>query len=195
MAKAQTEAVEAQPETATPLVAMTQEQLAALIANLQPQQASPMGGSAKEFADALAQAIEDREMKWKPHEVRRSPQVSVYNPEGETAHPKPKLKCHIYEGSYPIGDPGDNRTLTRAEVEALNSLTPGFFRVEMFDGSTAVVEVRAQLDAKQEIERLWVIFPEGKDKNGYGSWMRIASYCTDERRVRDPKLAQARVPA
>jgi hypothetical protein len=58
----------------------------------------------------------------------------------------------------------------------------------MFDQSLAIVEIRAQLNAAQEIERLWVVLPEGKDKNGYGSWPRIASYCTPERRVQNPIL-------
>jgi hypothetical protein len=169
-------------DQAPPAMALTFEQLKELMAAAAPAPTAPI--SAADLAAAVAAGVD----KWKPHEIRRPEQKSVYNPDGERDHPKPKLQFHVYEGSYPLGDPSDNRTLTKAEVEALNSLRPGFYQVEMFDQSIAVVEIRAQLNAAQEIERLWVIFPEGKDKNGYGSWPRIASYCTPARRVRNPIL-------
>lgn len=179
-------------EPTAPLVAMTQEQLAALIANLQPQpQAGPMGGDAKAFAEALAEAIEDREMKWRPHELKRSPQVSVYSyPEGELARPKPKLKFHVYLGSYPLGDPGDNRTLTPAEVEALNTLTPGFYRIRKMDRSEHVIEIRGQVNAKQELERVWILLPDGDaQKNTYPPLDELPKQCIEANRTRNPLIA------
>lgn len=184
MAKAQDQTA---PEAAT-TVALSFKQLKELLAEARGSTMDPAAIAAV-AAKAAAEAAAAGVQQWKPHEIRRPEQRSAYNPEGERDHPKPRLKFHVYEGSYPLGDPSDNRTLTKAEIEALNSLTPGFFRVEMFDGTDAIVEIRAQMNARQEIERLWVLLPEGKDKNGYGSWVRIAGYCTEARRVGNPQLA------
>ncbi len=175
-------------QDAAPIIGLTQEQLAQLIANVQPQ--SPLGANATEFATALATALEDAQMKWKPHEKKVSDGKSVYNPEGERISPNPKLKCHIYSGSYPIGDPRDNKTLTRKEVEALNTLTPGYFRIKKLDRTEVVIEIKGQVNANQEIERLWILYPAGdSQKNLYPPIDELCLQCNDANRTSNPLVA------
>lgn len=165
-----------------PVTALTFEQLKELMAAAKPEPAQQF--SAADLAAAVAAGVD----KWKPHEIRRPEQRSVYNPDGDRDYPRPRLKCHIYVGSYPLGDPNDNRTLTRAEIEALNALTPGHYRVLKHDGSKVVIEIRGQVDANQRLERLWVILPEG-EKNAFGNWPHIAAQCVDANRVNNPLVA------
>lgn len=150
--------------------AMTFDQLLALV------QAGRM--SASEIAEISATAA----AKAKKPENIVHPGKSVYSyPEGEVAHPKPFLKCRMYFASSPM----ERVTMTPAEVEAANSLTPGHYRVTKMDGSTAVIEIRGQVNSNQELDRLWILFPEGDtDKNLYPGLSILGPMCSDANRVR-----------
>ena len=135
-------------------------------------------------AEELAAAIAEGTAKATMPENRRPPQISVYNPLGERDHPKTKLKAAMFFGSAPLGSPRESHTLTEAEIVALNTLQPGFFRVTKNDGTTQVLEIRGQVNSNRTLERVWIVLPAGdEDKNGYPSLVSIAAQCSDANRV------------
>jgi len=131
-----------------------------------------------QIADIAANAA----AKAKMPENKTSPQISVYShPEGERDHPKAKLKCRMYFGSAPI----ESQTCTPTEIDSLNRLTPGAYRVTKTDGARTVVDVTGQVNANRQIERLWIVIPkDDENKNGYGPNLSyLADQCVDENRV------------
>jgi hypothetical protein len=131
-----------------------------------------------EIADIAANAA----AKAKMPENKTSPQISVFShPEGERDRPKAKLKCRMYFGSAPI----EAQTCTPAEIDALNKLTPGAYRVTKTDGAKVVVDITGQVNANRQVERLWIVIPkDDENKNGYGpSLCYLADQCCDENRV------------
>lgn len=151
-----------------PSVALTFEQLKELIA---AGKSEPI--SAAQIADIAANAA----AKAKMPENRVSPGISVYShPEGERDHPKAKLKCRMYLGACPI----EGVTCTPAEIDALNALEPGLYRVEKTDGSKAVLEVRGQWNANKDLERLWLVIPkDDENKNAYPGLVALSQQCND----------------
>jgi hypothetical protein len=90
----------------------------------------------------------------------------------------------MYFGSAPIGSPKEVTTLTHAEIEALNGVTPGHYRIRKMDGSQAVVEVKGQMNSNRKLDRLWIILPEGdENKNLYPPLAEFARQCVDSQRV------------
>ena len=94
---------------------------------------------------------------------------------------KAKLKCRMYFGSAPI----ESQTCTPTEIDSLNRLTPGAYRVTKTDGARTVVDVTGQVNANRQIERLWIVIPkDDENKNGYGPNLSyLADQCVDENRV------------
>lgn len=110
-----------------------------------------------------------------------SPGVSVFSyPEGELVKPKPKLKCKMWIGGGPI----EHGTVTPEEIEALNAMTPGKYRIELTDGAMAYIEVKGQIGANGAIEKLWILIPEEfPNKNGFGKLTTLVRQFTDANRV------------
>lgn len=140
---------------------LTFEQMLALFKAAQP------AISPEQIADISANAA----AKAKMPENKVPTGISVYNP---TGGPRPKLKCRMYFGSYPI----EAVTCTNTEIASLNAMTPGVYRVQKTDGGSAVIEVKGQINANHEIERLWILIPsEDEGKNNYGPTL---SYLVDQ---------------
>jgi len=165
-----------QAETMTPvgaLAGLTFDQIKELFLAAQGSRISNA-----DIADIAANAA----AKAKMPENKTSPQISVYShPEGERDHPKDKLKCRMYFGSAPI----EAQTCTPKEIDSLNALTPGSYRVVKTDGATVVVDITGQVNANRQIERLWIVIPrDDENKNGYGpSLSYLADQCVDANRV------------
>jgi hypothetical protein len=132
-------------------------------------------------ATDLAKAVAEGAAKAGKPENAVHPGISVYShPEGEVARPKDKLKCRMFIGGGPL----EEGTLTPAEIDALNLVTPGFYRIKKSDDSETILEVRGQVNANKEIEKLWiVIHPEDPDKNGFGTLTKLVRQFTDANRV------------
>jgi hypothetical protein len=146
--------------------ALTFEQLKEL---LEAGKSEPI--SHAQIADIAAAAA----VKAKMPENKQHPHISVFShPEGDLAHPKGNLKCRMYIGEAPI----ERTTVTPAELESLNRMTPGHYRVEKTDGSKAVVEVRGQVNSNREIERMWIVIP--KDDPGKNNYGRRLNELTDQ---------------
>lgn len=158
-------------QTEPVVAALTFEQMKELLALQQP------GLSATDLAKAVAEGAS----KARKPENAEHPGISVYShPEGERDRPKDKLKCKMFIGGGPL----EEGTLTPKEIEALNRMTPGHYRIRKSDDSETVLEVRGQVNANKEIEKLWiVIHPEDPDKNGFGTLTKLVSQFTSENRV------------
>lgn len=167
-------------------ISLTFDQLKELLGGR--QQLSPE--QLVEMATKAAMAGADR-VKPKELTIAQTDRKSAFNPEGERLNPRPKLKCHMYFGSAPIGSPKEVTTLTHAEITALNQITPGHYKIKKHDGSSSVIEVKGQMNANRQLDRLWILLPEGEDnaqKNGYPGLAAFAQQCCEANRVQ-PEVA------
>ena len=114
--------VQGEPQMADATVTLTKEQFDALLAARAPVQAQESGLT----AEALAQAFKTANTR----ENAQAPMVSTYNPKGETKFPRPPLRCKTYQNGVVL----DHDTLTWEEIEALNALPPGEFKVSKANG-------------------------------------------------------------
>ena len=149
------------------------------------QIAAAVAKATRDGMEAGADRVKPKELK-----ISDTERKSAFNPDGEKANPRPKLKCHMYFGSAPLGSPKEVTTLKHSEIAALNAMTPGHYRIEKLDGSKMVVEVRGQLNSNRELDRMWIILPEGDEqKNLYPSLTSFATQCSDENRVTPEMVA------
>ncbi len=168
-------------------IAMTFEQIMTLVREMKGTGPTPeqLVDMATKAAMAGADRVKPKELK-----ISETEQKSAFNPLGEKNHPRPKLKCHMYFGSAPLGSPKEVTTLTHAEIAALNNLTPGYYRIRKMDGSHGVVEVKGQVNSNQQLDRLWILLPQGDDaKNMYPPLASFAEQCNDGNRVSNPLVA------
>lgn len=120
---------------------------------------------AKERAllEAERLALEHERLKREMPENKQAPGISVYSyPEGDLAHPKPDLKCKMYWIGYEL----NTDTLTPVEVDLLNRVQPGEFRVTKTDGTAIPFKVAAKygdrIDTatdRPELRELSIWFP------------------------------------
>lgn len=137
----------AQTETTAPTVTLTQEQLNQLLA------AAASGNKGGMTADELADAMQRSQKK----ENTNSPMVSVFNPRGETATPRPFFAAgRVLQNGMRL----DRETLAWEEIEAINALPPGDWRVTKADGSPCAFIVKhVKGNDGVKIERLEFSFP------------------------------------
>jgi hypothetical protein len=150
------------------------------------------GLSAEALVDMATKAAMAGADRIKPKELSTTQvaRKSAFNPDGDRDHPRPKLKCHMYFGSAPLGSPKEVTTLTHAEIVALNGLTPGHYRIRKMDGTRMVVEVKGQMNSNRQLDRLWILLPEGDDqKNLYPPMADFASQCVEANRVQPEMVA------
>jgi hypothetical protein len=108
-------------------------------------------------------SLEQERLKREMPENKQAPGISVYSyPEGDLAHPKPDLKCQILWIGYEL----NTDTLTPQEVDLLNRLQPGDFRVTKMDGTQIPFKVEAKygdkydpITQRPEVRQLAVWFP------------------------------------
>lgn len=137
----------AQTEPAAPTVTLTQDQLNQLLAAA--ASGNKGGMTADELADAMARS--------QKRENANAPMVSVFNPRGETATPRPTFAAKaVYQNGMKL----DRETLSWEEIEGINALPPGDWRVTKADGTNCpfiVKHVKGNDGVK--IERLEFSFP------------------------------------
>lgn len=147
-------------------VTLTAEQLQQIITNAV---AAAVGASRPTPEDMRTQAKINAEERQKLDERdnRNFPGLSIFN-EGGKADPKPELaaKAVTWGGTDVLYD-----LTTRAEVELLNQLKPGYFQCEKSDGSKFRVTVQQKTnDITGAIERMDVLFTTaGKAKDNLPS--------------------------
>ena len=137
------------------------DMLAMIKALAQELRAAPVTSDAQETAQKQVELIERLITKTHPENIDH-PGIGVYSyPDGDLAHPKPELQCKMFWVGYELR----TDTLTPQEVELLNRLKPGEFRVTKADGVGIPFRVSAKhsdkLDAqgRPTLEELSVWFP------------------------------------
>lgn len=99
--------------------------------------------------------LEQERIKREMPENKQSPGISVYSyPEGDLARPKPAMKCKMFWVNRELTP----ETLTPGEIELLNKLEPGEYRVTKTDGTQIPFKVEAKRNDRLEIEQLAVWF-------------------------------------
>lgn len=145
---AETKVVETETiQPASPVVALTMEQLKELIASAAG--ANQGGMSAEAIAKAFAQT--------QKRENSQAPMVSVFNPRGETEHPRPRFVAgKVTQNGIEL----ETDTLTWEEIEAINALPPGEFLVHKANGTTTPLTVKHTrgMDGKR-LERVELHWP------------------------------------
>ncbi|MCU0521422.1 MAG: hypothetical protein MUF84_12100 [Anaerolineae bacterium] len=133
-------------------ITLTKEQFDTLLAG---RGTAPEGLTAEALASAFAKANR--------HENPQAPMVSVYNPRGETNHPRPRLRAKTRQNGAELHED----TLMWEEIEALNALPAGEFRVTKGTGNKIAFTVRMTRGADEEsVESVDIHFP-CKDEHRY----------------------------
>ena len=142
-----------------------------LMTQLIAEMRSAQTGVERESALKSAEMLEQILVKTMP-ENKQPPLISVYSyAEGERDRPKPALKCKMSWVGYDI----KVDTMTPAEIDLLNRLQPGVYRVKKADLSLIEFRVTAVHDSNLELERLDIWFPcKGQDRHNHGT---LLSYC------------------
>ena len=146
---------------AEPVYTLTKEQFDTLLA----ARVAPEGGLT---AEALAQAFKTANTRENP----QAPMVSVFNPRGETLHPRPRLRAKTLQNGVDLQED----TLTWEEIEALNVLPNGEFHVTKGTGSKIKFSVKFTRGLDEDsLERVDIHFP-CKDEQRYDH-RPLLEYC------------------
>ena len=73
-----------------------------------------------------------------PRSNTQGPKISVFNPQGEKDYPMPELKCEV---NMPFPQRPSLHGMDWEEVELMNLIDPGIYKVELNDGSVVTVNV------------------------------------------------------
>ena len=150
-----------QGETMAETITLTKEQFDTLLA----ARVAPEGGLT---AEALAQAFKTANTRENP----QAPMVSVFNPRGETLHPRPRLRAKTLQNGVELQED----TLTWEEIEALNVLPNGEFHVTKGTGSKIKFSVKFTRGLDEDsLERVDIHFP-CKDEQRYDH-RPLLEYC------------------
>ncbi len=162
--KAAREAVAAQG------IAPTAEQWALLMATLAGNKLADIEVAATINAQAMKKALRP--------ENEIAPAISAFNPKGETKYPRPKPTQIYMMARYPICDPGNYDTTTWTEIELLNQLRGGAYRVTKSDGTDIEVLVKGETDSAGRPYKM-TLFADGKgiqddeQRNNWPSLMQV----------------------
>lgn len=92
----------------------------------------------------------------RPHEnLFNPPMISALNPLGERDHPRPDLKCKMIWVGHELTKEG----LSREEIELLNRMQPGEYRVTKADGLTIPFRVSSRVKDSGALDHLSFHFP------------------------------------
>ena len=154
-------------------IAAMQQETARLLAEMKT---SGQGGNTAVIEKMLEQQ-EQLLIKTKP-ENPTAPGISEYRPLGTAAYPDLALKCKLTWCGYEL----TTDTLTPLEIQWLNRLEPGEFRVTKADGTKIPFKVTAkhsqswnEQTQRFELEQMDVWFPcKGEHRQNH---MSMLSYC------------------
>jgi len=166
--------------TGAGVVTITGEQLQQLI------DAAAAGHKPDLTAEALAAAFQTANRR----ENLSPPDVSIYNPKDERKHPRPELRCKTYLNGVDMR----KDTLMWEEIEALNALPPGEFRVKKSDGKfiTFRVEHLKNVDG-QTLDKVLINIPAKDDERH--NHRPLLDYCVDALEVAGETAAVTRITA
>jgi len=124
----------------------------------------------------------------RPHEnLFAPPMISNYNPLGERDNPRPDLRCKVIWVGYELTKDGLNRT----EIDLLNRVKPGAYRVQKADGRIIQFTVSEKLNDAGEAEKLIIHFPtKGDERNNHRPMSEYLQMCLGEHTSREDLLSQ-----
>ena len=124
--------------------------------------------------------LEQERVKREMPENKQAPGISVYSyPEGEMARPKAEFKC---KKVYWIGYDMTTETLTPHEIDLVNRLEPGDYRVTKSDGTVIPFKVTAKHNDRFQLEELAVWFPsKGEHRHNHGSMVSYIQQALGEK--------------
>lgn len=93
--------------------------------------------SGQQDARSAAQQALEMSARMQQPDNRTAPGISVFNPQGDTQFPRPKLKCRMF-----LPWQAEEASLTFEEIELLNLLESGEFTLRRNDDSKITVTVR-----------------------------------------------------
>lgn len=107
--------------------------------------------------ETLARGIEQLVAveKTKTKENTNHPDYSFLNPLGERDNPRPDLKCKMIWVGHKVTKEG----LVKAEIDALNRIAPGVYRVTKADGRVISLTVTAKENEAGKLETMSFHFP------------------------------------
>lgn len=115
-----------------------------------------------------------------PKQNQRTPGISRFNPRGEKDYPMPDLKCVIHM-PWPLRP--SLHGCTREEVELLNLLEPGEYKIDLLDGTVdlPVMVIGAKNTATGAVDSM--AFMGARDEDG-----NYATLFTNERKQVMPPM-------
>lgn len=146
-----------------PVMAFTEAQMAQLLAKLVPANPGLTAEQLSQIVNLAGQNTATAMQKALKPENARAPEMSDLNPLGERDHPRPELKCKFTFGTnYPI----ERESCSRLEIDLLNRIIPGEYRVRETNGLTMTVNVKVRKATDMgEIMELGLEFPcKNKDQ-------------------------------
>ncbi len=167
-------------------IAPTAEQWALLMATLAGNKLADIEVAATINAQAMKKALRP--------ENEIAPAISVFNPRGETKYPRPKPTQIYMMARYPICDPGNYDTTTWTEIELLNSLRGGAYRVTKSDGMDIEVLVKGETDSAGRPYKM-TLFADGKgiqDDEQRNNWPSLLQVLTQMVTGEGPAQSYAR---
>ena len=157
-----TTVTETETTTTAPTVTLTFEQLKELLATKDTGSFSP---------DAIAQAFAATQKR----ENVAAPLVSMYNPRGERDHPRPAL---VSKKVLLNGVELDTDTLLWEEIEALNVMRPGSYRVTKSNGTKTPLTIQDTIGFDgSTLERREIQFPSTNENRH--DHRGLLEYCLD----------------
>ncbi len=151
-------------------IAPTAEQWAQMMAVLAGNKEADMEVAATIHARAMKKALRP--------ENEIAPGISVYNPRGEVAFPRPKPSHIFMQGPYPICSPADYETSTATEIELCNQLAPGDYMVTKADGMDVKVSIKTEFESNgRKPYRTTIIMPMADDDQK-ANWVPLVQLLT-----------------
>lgn len=134
-------------------VTLNMSQLVDLVQSLAKANALDAEAISSIAATAATKASETLKDQW--WNEAKYPAISAFNPAGDKANPRPELHGDIYWAGYLLR--GDE--LVREEIELLNQVQPGSYRMRDRGGNDQPFIVRDLDPAVRGSRRLLVLFP------------------------------------
>lgn len=177
----------AQQAAAAVGIAPTAEQWQMLMGALAKNQEADLEVAATIHARAMKKALRP--------ENEIAPGISVYNPQGEVAHPRPKPSHIFLMGPYPICEPGNYDTVTATEITLCNALTPGDYMVTKADGTAVKLTVKTEFESNGlKPYKTTILIPMADDEQK-NNWPPLVQLLTEVTTGETPMKSYARYQA
>lgn len=124
-----------------------------------------------------------------------APGVSIFNPQGEVAHPRPKPTHIFMMGPYPICEPSNYDTSTGTEITLCNQLQPGDYLVTKADGVDVKATVKTEYQGNGKTPYRTTIHIPMADDEQKNNWVPLMQLLTQIVTGESPMQSFARYQA